>query len=177
MLLFSRRLFGVSVSSKSNSSHSERAKHHGLILNTRPNSEVDELDLPLQLKVQVEADQAKRHFPERSQICHKYRTNVPNCSQDNCRKTGGPTARAGLTQLSLGGSGARQRWFINHRFRWKRVVTVGADHNDVTKQLTPTSPYPHISTRSTPLTNISYTHDAVVERMTATWAPSRNHTR
>ena len=43
-----------------------------------------------------------------------------------------------------------------------------ADRHDVTKQLTPTSPCPHINTRSTPITNISYTHDAVVERVTAT---------
>ena len=45
---------------------------------------------------------------------------------------------------------------------WKRLVTVGADRHDVTKQLTPTSPCPHINTRSTPITNISYTHDAAV---------------
>ena len=49
----------------------------------KPAGQLHELDLPLHLYVQVEVDKAKRDFPERGQICYKYRTSVLNCSQDN----------------------------------------------------------------------------------------------
>ena len=78
--------------------HSEGARHHGVTLTTRPKSEVDaslrRLVTPLLL------------LPE---MCCRFF----NCSKDNCKKTGGPTFRAGLTAASFcsGGSGPRKAGF------------------------------------------------------------------